>query len=403
MASKRYFEFVEGTSSKFWEIWREGTQVMTHYGRIGSDGQTTLKDEGDEAKAIKLHDKLVAEKTTKGYAEKTGGAAAPEPAVKPTKAAKPPQAVQPAPAPAAAVGGAGVSDAERAFREAFWKNPDDLDALRVFADVLSEKGDPRGEFSQLSLLTDPTEEQTKKRTTIEKKLGGQLVGPARPFLRIFRFGADGLVSWVTCEAPKLVQGFEHLRWLHPRLTLEVTSLRTKTMATIAEMVKLPLREIGCLRIEANGLSDKAAKALAPGLAGVKHLSLATNDITGEGLRGMAPHLKDLEFLALRPSVAQLPQRQQVLAGWIEALCEPDAFPNLRALHLAGGYIGVALEAAQRKRLEALPKMKLVLVSEYPAYDYAYVQKWKRGEDGWSAASVPRAVGRSCGFALAVTA
>jgi cell wall assembly regulator SMI1/predicted DNA-binding WGR domain protein len=82
--AKRYFEFVEGTSSKFWEIWVDGTKVMTRYGRIGASGQTTEKDEGAVDKAKKLHDKLIVEKTKKGYVESGGGAA---PAAAPAKAA----------------------------------------------------------------------------------------------------------------------------------------------------------------------------------------------------------------------------------------------------------------------------------------------------------------------------
>jgi predicted DNA-binding WGR domain protein len=69
--SKRYFEFTEGSSSKFWEIWKDGTEVFTRYGKIGASGATTVKDEGSDAKAQKLYDKLVNEKTKKGYEEKT--------------------------------------------------------------------------------------------------------------------------------------------------------------------------------------------------------------------------------------------------------------------------------------------------------------------------------------------
>ncbi len=69
--SKRYFEFVDGSSSKFWEIWKDGTEVFTRYGKIGASGQTTVKDEGSPEKAQKLHDKLVKEKTGKGYVEQT--------------------------------------------------------------------------------------------------------------------------------------------------------------------------------------------------------------------------------------------------------------------------------------------------------------------------------------------
>jgi predicted DNA-binding WGR domain protein len=66
----RYFEFVEGTSSKFWEIQLDGTSFTTRYGKIGTPGQETLKEFDTADKAKKEYDKLVAEKTKKGYAEK---------------------------------------------------------------------------------------------------------------------------------------------------------------------------------------------------------------------------------------------------------------------------------------------------------------------------------------------
>ncbi len=98
--AKRYFEFSEGSSNKFWEVWIDGTSVLTRYGKIGASGQTTVKDEGDAAAAQKLHDKLVKEKTGKGYQEKSsGGGAAPAPP--PTKAA-PAKTVTAAPAKSAA-------------------------------------------------------------------------------------------------------------------------------------------------------------------------------------------------------------------------------------------------------------------------------------------------------------
>lgn len=70
----RRFELIEGTSKKFWEILVEGVSVTTRYGRIGTAGQTTAKHEVSAAAAHKLHDKLVSEKTKKGYVE--AGAAA---------------------------------------------------------------------------------------------------------------------------------------------------------------------------------------------------------------------------------------------------------------------------------------------------------------------------------------
>lgn len=69
-ALARYFELVDGKSSKFWEIKLDGSSVTTRYGRIGASGQSTTKDHGSAAAAQAEHDKLVIEKTKKGYAER---------------------------------------------------------------------------------------------------------------------------------------------------------------------------------------------------------------------------------------------------------------------------------------------------------------------------------------------
>jgi uncharacterized protein (TIGR02996 family) len=102
--SKRYFEFSDGSSNKFWEVWIAGSQVLTRYGKIGASGQTTVKDEGTEAAAQKLHDKLVREKTGKGYQEKTAAGSAPaasSPAASTTAAKTKKEPAPPAPATAA--------------------------------------------------------------------------------------------------------------------------------------------------------------------------------------------------------------------------------------------------------------------------------------------------------------
>jgi predicted DNA-binding WGR domain protein len=93
------YEFVEGSSSKFWEITLEGTSFTTTYGRIGTDGQTSMKEYDSEEKAKKEYDKLVAEKTKKGYTLVGGGGAAAAP---PKPAAPPPSPPKPEAKPVAA-------------------------------------------------------------------------------------------------------------------------------------------------------------------------------------------------------------------------------------------------------------------------------------------------------------
>jgi DNA ligase-1 len=64
----RRFELEEGTSSKFWEIELDGCDLTTRWGRIGSNGQSKTKTFASPEKARVEHDKLIAEKTGKGYA-----------------------------------------------------------------------------------------------------------------------------------------------------------------------------------------------------------------------------------------------------------------------------------------------------------------------------------------------
>src|SRR4030095_15535954 len=68
--AKRYFEFVDDKSSKFWEIAVAGNEVTVRFGRIDTNGQTQTKTFGDAAAAQKHADKLIGEKTEKGYVEK---------------------------------------------------------------------------------------------------------------------------------------------------------------------------------------------------------------------------------------------------------------------------------------------------------------------------------------------
>ena len=69
----RYFEFVEGSSSKFWEVSQSGNNMTTRWGRIGSVGQSRTKTFADEQAAADAMVVLIEEKTDEGYAEKTPG------------------------------------------------------------------------------------------------------------------------------------------------------------------------------------------------------------------------------------------------------------------------------------------------------------------------------------------
>jgi predicted DNA-binding WGR domain protein len=104
------YEFSEGTSNKFWQIDLSGSSFTTTFGRIGSAGQSATKSFDSDAKALSEYNKLIGEKTKKGYqlvaAVTTSAAATPRNAPSapaPARAAAPtPRTAPPAPAPAAA-------------------------------------------------------------------------------------------------------------------------------------------------------------------------------------------------------------------------------------------------------------------------------------------------------------
>ena len=142
-SGKRTFEFSDASSHKFWNIERAGVALTITYGRIGTAGQTQLKALPDEAKAVKEHDKLVAEKTGKGYRETTPSAKA-----------------QP-------------KNIGEALEMALIENPDDVASHMAYADYLEEQGDPRGELIRVGLaLEDATRSpaERKKLQAREKEL-----------------------------------------------------------------------------------------------------------------------------------------------------------------------------------------------------------------------------------------
>jgi predicted DNA-binding WGR domain protein len=65
----RRFEFIEGSSCKFWEVTVTNNEVTVRFGRIGSAGQTQTKSFPDNSAAAKHAEKLIAQKTDKGYRE----------------------------------------------------------------------------------------------------------------------------------------------------------------------------------------------------------------------------------------------------------------------------------------------------------------------------------------------
>jgi predicted DNA-binding WGR domain protein len=96
----RRFEFVEGTSAKFWMADVEGTSFVVIYGRLGTSGQRKDKAFPDEKAARRELDKKIAEKLREGYHEVAADAAAAAPAGAKGAAAAAPRLALPSRVPA---------------------------------------------------------------------------------------------------------------------------------------------------------------------------------------------------------------------------------------------------------------------------------------------------------------
>lgn len=76
----RRFEFVEGTSAKFWTAGVEGNNFVIVYGRLGTAGQRKEKAFPTEDAAKRELEKKIAEKLREGYNEVSAAGAAAAPA-----------------------------------------------------------------------------------------------------------------------------------------------------------------------------------------------------------------------------------------------------------------------------------------------------------------------------------
>jgi uncharacterized protein (TIGR02996 family) len=146
----RTFEFREGTSDKVWTIDLQGTSFTVTWGKRGAKLQTQTKTFADEAKALKEHDKLIAEKISKGYVETTPAGAG-------------------AVAPAAGGGAPKPTPLSGALEQALADNPDDLAAHAAYADHLNERGDPRGELIQVQLALEDESKPAAERQRLQAR------------------------------------------------------------------------------------------------------------------------------------------------------------------------------------------------------------------------------------------
>lgn len=75
------FIYQDEKSHKFWAVEQQDNELHLSWGKVGTSGQSQIKTFADSATAAKAKQKLIGEKTRKGYAENTAAEKSPPQAV----------------------------------------------------------------------------------------------------------------------------------------------------------------------------------------------------------------------------------------------------------------------------------------------------------------------------------
>lgn len=148
----RSFQFSDAKSHKFWQIDVTGSSFTVTYGKVGTAGQTQTKDFDSPEKAQAAADKLIKEKTGKGYKETTPTAAT-----------------------------AADSDAT-ALERGILDHRDEFVRWAVYSDYLTERGDPRGEFMRVQLDLEDESLSVADRKKLKKREADILAEHERAWL-----------------------------------------------------------------------------------------------------------------------------------------------------------------------------------------------------------------------------
>lgn len=237
-------------------------------------------------------------------------------------------------------------EAEAALRRAIRRRPDDWPNWLVFADVLTEAGDPRGELILLhhQRATGRFDSEERPGTqaairAIEERHERTWSSGLRPGRHALTW-RHGFVTGVVLTEP---DGGAVARFnAHPSALLHGVGLCIGLEPdAVAEIVAWPvLPELAKLELYHCSIGDIGAAILAgtPAVAGLLDLRLSENPIGPAGVRALAesPHLAHLETLDL--------SHNPLADADVGPLAVPGLLPNLRLLYLNG--LGLAADTVR---------------------------------------------------------
>lgn len=281
----RRFELVEGSSSKFWEVAVDGSDVTVRFGRIGTAGQTKTKSFADAAAARREHDKLVSEKTGKGYAQVGVAAGAPlaaAPAAPAAPAASP--APLPAPAPSPSTDASAIDWPQGGFQ---WSA--ELEAELPVVRGIHVPATRRDPFAQLPLVFENQAHsyQTSLLGSLDALTGGSTTPwdgerSARLTTRERLAGTTDPVFWRELCAQALVcnvrvsEDLTPIERYHLRSGLRTLTEAGAAMHGLAFMVERAV-EVGLVALASHSAAQFAPSMLAPLRLAIAQAEVAVHD------------------------------------------------------------------------------------------------------------------------------
>ncbi len=266
----RTFQFSDAKSHKFWTIDVHGSDFTVTYGKVGTAGQTQTKSFPSADNARAEADKLIREKTGKGYRETTATAA--------------------------------PSDAD-ALEKGLIEHRNEAVRWNVYSDFLTERGDPRGEFMRVQLALEDEKLSAKERKDLaaqEKKLlkahEKEWLGPLAAFT-VDAKPVERHTQRTSTKGPPVDYAFER-GWLarleFPNLT--VNQARAFAAAKDARLI----REVSVSEIEAEAPEGTTEQYIDSHYAPGPDVPDDVDSYDGPGLHALCrcPHLGSVRTFRL---------------------------------------------------------------------------------------------------------
>lgn len=213
----RRFVFSSDASYKFWSIALQERILLVRFGKVGSVGQTRAIEHGGIEAAKKDYLKRIREKQKAGYTERLSPA---------KKVVSSDDVWQ-------------FLEEHEPFLQTILEDPDDEAGYAIYADWLSEREDPLGQFTHLQVQLRNPMLPLFRRAKMEKEAADLQVMHARkwlgslaPWLMDRRIGYryafhSGQLDSIFCPVFDLEFGDELRRSPHCRMLRELTALATQ--------------------------------------------------------------------------------------------------------------------------------------------------------------------------------